>query len=279
MSGGVNFGQRPEHPDANDLPPWELAGWLAPPWQAKGTPTDTHEPPHPAETVDSEASSEQSLAERIAARLLSAEDLIAMPPPSWRIDGMLMAGTVVTLFGEPASYKTFVALDLSLSIGMKLPWQAREVDGGPVIYISGEGIGGLGMRLAAWKEAFARETEVFDVHSGTFKKEPLTGVSFFPGQLNLLDPERRDALAEIVRVRQPKLLVIDTLQRAMVGGDENSTRDVGRVYEAADVCREQAPGLTTMAVHHTTKDGATYRGASVIEGNSCFGVMRRGGAG
>jgi RecA-family ATPase len=91
-------------------------------------------------------------------------------------------------------------------------------------------------------------------------------VKFFPGSINLLDPERRAALVEMVRRLEPVLLVVDTMARSMAGGDENSARDVGLVIAATDACRAACPSLAVLIVHHTTKDGDTYRGNSALEG-------------
>ncbi len=212
------------------------------------------DPPKKPETKEEESDSGQSLADKIESRLVTAEQLIARPAPTWLVRGVLVSGTVATLYGEPGSYKTFVGLDMAISVAMNLHWQGFEVLTSPVIYISGEGTGGLGKRCAAWKK--------------TWGIDKLSGIEFFPGQLNLLDAERRSALAEVVRRRQAKFLVVDTLARAMPGGNENSSQDVGLVYSAADECREMVPGLTALVVHHTTKEGGTYRGSSLIEGNS-----------
>lgn len=193
-----------------------------------------------------------TLADRIESQLLDAEELILRPPPSWLIEDILPAGGTSVLFGKPGSSKSFTALDWTICVGMGLPWQGHQVAPGPVIYIAAEGVGGLGIRIQAWK--------------ATFNVEKLEGIRFYPGAINLLDPERRAALIEVVSRQQPSLLVIDTMARSMTGGDENSARDVGLVIAAIDACREAMPGLSNLVVHHMDKSGSTYRGSSALEG-------------
>ena len=49
----------------------------------------------------------------------------------------------------------------------------------------------------------------------------------------------------------------------MVGADENSNRDMGIVIEHLEWIR-RAVGTAVMPVHHSGKDGKTYRGASAL---------------
>jgi RecA-family ATPase len=64
---------------------------------------------------------------------------------------------------------------------------------------------------------------------------------------------------------QPSLVIIDTLARCMIGGDENSARDMGLFVEACS--RVQKTGAAVMVIHHTGKNSATGpRGSSALFG-------------
>ena len=65
-----------------------------------------------------------------------------MTGPQWLIDGVLVMGGVAALYGAPGSYKTFVALDWSLSVANEVPWAGRDVQRCPVLYVSAEGAAG-----------------------------------------------------------------------------------------------------------------------------------------
>lgn len=198
------------------------------------------------------AEERKTLVDQFADSLLGAEELIRRPPPSWLVDEVIPAGGTTVLFGKPASGKSFTALDWANCVALGFPWQGKEVKQGGVIYIAAEGVGGLGIRVRAWKEAFGIKE--------------LPNIQFYPGSINLLDAERKNALAELISRFKFSMLVIDTMARSMVGGDENSARDVGLVVGAIDTCRAVSPDLSVVVVHHMSKDGLTYRGSSALEG-------------
>jgi hypothetical protein len=88
--------------------------------------------------------------------------------------------------------------------------------------------------------------------------------AILPDAVDLLNP------VEVDRVRQtlaslpepPVLLVVDTMARTMVGGDENAARDVGRFIQSVD-----AQDVTArLVVHHTGKDGLFERGSNALRG-------------
>jgi predicted transcriptional regulator len=62
----------------------------------------------------------------------------------------------------------------------------------------------------------------------------------------------------------PVLVILDTMARCLVGGDENSAKDVGMFIEGCDEIRRQT-GAAVMVVHHTGKSG-NYRGSSALYG-------------
>ena len=62
------------------------------------------------------------------------------------------------------------------------------------------------------------------------------------------------------------MIVVDTLFRALAGGDENSSVDMGAVVRNADIIRAQT-GACTGYIHHTGKDLARgMRGHSSVGG-------------
>src|SRR5690606_33462236 len=65
----------------------------------------------------------------------------------------------------------------------------------------------------------------------------------------------------------PVLVIFDTLARHMIGGDENSTQDMGLIVQAADRIRT-ATGAAVMYVHHTNKGGELERGSIALRGGA-----------
>jgi hypothetical protein len=187
-------------------------------------------------------------------RLLTPEKLAALPPPNWLLPNMLAARSFGVLYGPPGVGKSFVALDIALSIATGAGGIAPPSMRGPVVYVAAEGSGGLANRIAAWS-----------CHSGCAKVE---GVHFLVEAVNLLEPAEVQALTAAVRALQalPVLVIIDTMARCFVGGEENSSKDVGRLVDSvARVQRELE--CAVLLVHHGTKNDARIeRGSSALRG-------------
>ncbi len=86
---------------------------------------------------------------------------------------------------------------------------------------------------------------------------------FIRNPIPMLEPAEVKAFIAAVTPLAPRLIVIDTLSRCMVGGDENSSKDMGLFVEA---CAEiqRATGATILIIHHTGKNGIGERGSSVL---------------
>jgi hypothetical protein len=61
------------------------------------------------------------------------------------------------------------------------------------------------------------------------------------------------------------LVIIDTLARTMIGGDENTQRDMGLFVASCDRIRLATDG-TVLVVHHTGRNGSHERGSTVLRG-------------
>ncbi len=185
--------------------------------------------------------------------LLTVDDLQGLPPLDWLIDGCVPSGAFAVLYGPSGAGKTFLALDLALSVSAAVRWLGHDVRGGPTLYVAAEGIGGLAQRVKAWRSARA--------------ECDLSGVRFLPDAVNLLDERAVSSLlADIADMDlPPALIVLDTLARCIPGADENSAQDVGRAVAAIDRIRA-ATGATVLLIHHTGKNGDSERGSSALRG-------------
>ncbi len=190
-------------------------------------------------------------AEQLRALVLTPARLAALPPPSPLIAGYLTRGSLAATYGRPGTAKSFVAISMALAVVTGTPWFGHAVHRGPVLYVAGEGTSGLAQRQRAWQDA----CEVDD----------LGGMFWLPCAVNLLHQDWSRGLAELAADLGVVLVIIDTLARSMVGGDENKSGDMAQAIEAADVIRRQS-GATVDLIHHTPKDGETLRGHSALEG-------------
>ena len=172
------------------------------------------------------------------------------------IEGLLLDGAMSVIYGESNSGKTFFGTDLAFHVAAGMTYCGREVEQGAVIYCALEGAYGIFNRVAALK-----------LHYG-YKDAPLAIV---PVAINMLDPNQdigrllqtieyvRKTLG--LRVRQ---VVMDTLSRAMAGGNENSPDDMGTlVMNSTRV--QQETGAHVSWIHHCGKDTAKgARGHSLL---------------
>lgn len=175
-------------------------------------------------------------------RLQSADDLLTAPPLRWMVQGVLPASGFAAVYGPSGSGKSFLVLDLCAAIAAGADWFGRRAHAGPVTYVCLEGEAGLSKRARAW-----------NAHRGM----PLSDRLHFVTQpLDLRQPEDiADLCAAVLAVGgQDGLLVIDTLNRAAPGTDENSSVDMGHLIEACKEAQRQLGGVVLL-VHHTGKDG------------------------
>lgn len=171
-------------------------------------------------------------------KLRTAAELAALPPIRWLVRGVLPAEGLAALFGASGSGKTFLALDMTAAIAGGRRWFGYRVNAAPVVYVGLEGEAGLSQRVQAW-----------DKHHGRTPPEALRFVVSQP--FDLLQSEDVAELA--AACRGAGLVVVDTLNRAAPGVDENSSQDMGRIIEAAADLQRRIGGLVLL-VHHAGKD-------------------------
>jgi RecA-family ATPase len=69
-------------------------------------------------------------------RLLSIADVERLPKQTYLIDGVLPEGAAVMLYGAPGDGKTFLALDIALTIATgRATWFGRTVKAGRAVYV------------------------------------------------------------------------------------------------------------------------------------------------
>ena len=170
-------------------------------------------------------------------KLLGADDLRALPALAWRMRGVLPAMGLAGLYGPSASGKSFLALDMAAAIAEGRRWFDCRVEAAPVVYAALEGEGGFKLRVAAW-----------EAHTGRVLP---AGLSIVLQPFKLTTPQD---VADLATVVPPGAVVfLDTLNRAAPTADENSSRDMGEILEAAKRLQSLINGLVVL-VHHTGKD-------------------------
>jgi len=188
-------------------------------------------------------------------------DSIQDEPVRWLIDKVLPVGSFSALYGPPGSFKSFHALHIAHCIATGTAWMGNEVtEAGGVLYIAGEGFGGVGARIKACKQ-----------HHQTEAGAPIYVIRH---QLNLrssIEDFNALMLAVETLVMETgidfKLIVVDTLARSFGGGDENSASDMMQFVVTCGHIQKIVQDAALMILHHSGKDSAKgMRGSSALLG-------------
>jgi hypothetical protein len=175
-------------------------------------------------------------------------EVMTRPDPDFLIYRVLTLGGTSLLTAKHASFKSFIALDMGLSVAVGRAWHGFNTRRGAVVYIAAEGSAGIKKRARAWLDFYDEETPANFV------------VLDIPFQV-ADDKARADFIAEVADLK-PALIILDTLARCAVGLEENSSKDMGGFADAlGELAR--ASGAHVMTVHHNNK-GGDYRGSSAV---------------
>lgn len=181
-------------------------------------------------------------------KLLGADELRDLPPLAWRVRGVLPAVGLAALYGPSASGKSFLAFDMAAAIAEGQRWFDCRVEAAPVVYAALEGEAGFKLRAQAWEVSRGRALP--------------DGLRMMLQPFKLTDGQ--DVLDLAAVVPAGAVVVVDTLNRAAPTADENSSRDMGEILEAAKTLQTLTRGLVLL-VHHTGKNAAAgLRGHSSL---------------
>jgi len=187
-------------------------------------------------------------------------DDIEDEPVEWLIKDLLPRRSLVALYGPPGSFKSFVALSIAEAIATGNQWMGREVETpGAVLYICGEGFGGVGARIKACKiyNKTPAGTEIYVIRAALNLRSSAD-------DFDLLMASIKD-LMEKTGV-QFELVQIDTLARAFGAGNENNSEDMAAfIHNTGRI--QRMLGCSMMVVHHSGKNIlAGLRGHSSLLG-------------
>ncbi len=176
-------------------------------------------------------------------RLLAADAVAKAPPLQWLVRGVLPATGLACIFGASGSGKSFLALDLCAAVADGARWFDCRGMAAPVVYLALEGEAGFAQRVRAW-----------ELHRNRAMPDKLR---FVMQPFGLLAGDDVTSLADAVQASgcAGGLLVVDTLNRAASGADENSSTDMGHIIDAAKTLQSRCGGLVLL-VHHSGKDAS-----------------------
>jgi len=170
---------------------------------------------------------------------------ITLGPKAFLIDGFVGAAETSAWYGPPDGGKSTVVLDAACHVAAGTDYCGNRITQGSVLYIAVERGAVVRRRVLAWCRHHG-ETDI-----------PLAVVS------EMIDLRtRRIHTDRIIATAQafaeaggiPVVwIIIDTLNRALAGGDENSSKDMGAVIAAVDRI-QRATGAHCSLIHHVPVD-------------------------
>jgi hypothetical protein len=172
-------------------------------------------------------------------------DLAVTSTKEWLVKNLLGCAKASAFYGAPGSGKSALVEDMGLHIAAGLPWHGRHVTQGLVCYVA------LERRLLVERRAIAFRTR-HQLHDLPF--------AIIGGVYDFRNPRTAATIAEIVRQaedtteQKATLVNIDTISRALAGGDENSSKDKGAIVATAARLQETT-GAAVGWVHHVPIDG------------------------
>jgi len=180
--------------------------------------------------------------------LTLASDLAGIAEAADFVEGLLTDGGASVVYGPSNCGKSFWTLDLAAAVATGKPFRGElATEQGAVVYVALEGSHGARNRIEALKRGGRLPT-------GT----PLF-LCFEAVSLLELGHAGRLAASVTQAAEQSampcRLVILDTLARAMGGGDENKGQDMGTAVASMDAVRA-ATGAHVLLVHHCGKNEA-----------------------
>lgn len=191
-------------------------------------------------------------------------DLQPRPAP-WLIKGVLPTRGVAFIVGQSKAGKSFLAIDLVLSLAAGVPSVlGRKASPCGVVYIAAEDADGCRGRVAAWRTKYGVEDRI-----------PFDLVAQGPDLLN--KGQAADLQASLVeassRFRQQGtplgVVVLDTLSKTIPGVDENSSTDMSTAFAVIEELARSIDALVLVIAHFGKSGGDKgIRGWSGLDANS-----------
>jgi hypothetical protein len=170
----------------------------------------------------------------------------------WLVEQLWCANAVGVIGGAPKCVKTWLGLDMALSVATGTPCLGKYTvrEPGPVlVYLAEDALPAVRERIEGMARHRDLDLDQVEIHVIT-------------APVLRLDQDRdRTRLWETIRRLRPRLLVLDPLVR-LHGIDENHAGDVAELLGYFRSLQRQL-GLSVLLVHHTRKNAADGVAAGV----------------
>ena len=198
------------------------------------------------------------------------EAILNVENPKWLIEGCFEQEKLITVFGEPKSGKSFIAIAMACAVASGTEFYGCKANRSNVIYLAGEGLSGMRKRLLAFHQSSYGHKLFFtdeEKNANTKLQDARLFLSNRGARINEED-EYKKLEDEINLITEQYgnigLIIFDTFQRSF-SGDENSAQEVNKFVKAADQLIHEYQ-CAVLLVHHTGRGNLNRaRGSSVLD--------------
>ena len=173
--------------------------------------------------------------------------------PRWLVESLWSDAGVGILGGSPKSYKTFLALDIAVSVASGTPClDSYEIPqpGPALLFLAEDSAASAHERVAGLCQHRSIDLDALDLFLLT---TPVLRLD------SAVDCERLGATVATIR---PRLLVLDPFVRIHHSIDENSAKDVSRLLSSLTELK-RSYNLAILLVHHVRKNGSGHPGQAL----------------
>lgn len=167
--------------------------------------------------------------------LLSYSEMANMPEPEWLIEGVVQKRSAALMFGKSNSFKSFLGVDLGLSVQTGRAWHGHGVSQGNVLFVATEGANGVGrLRIPAW----------YDHHAVPERER---GAWLYPKEIRLDVSDDVSALIEATKDGNFSLIDLDIFGGTMAGSEIEDKTARAWVHGVQRIIRETGAAVLTVA--------------------------------
>jgi len=203
--------------------------------------------------------------------IASADQILKEPmqlPPEL-VEGLIHEGTTSMLAGGSKTCKTFIMLDLAISVSQGVQWWGRDVEPGPVLFVNFE-LGPPFLQRRLFDLVEDKKVGVLDA-AGAVVSLPdfdIWNLRGYATDVTRLMP----GIIERCRGRDYAMIILDPIYKLMGGRNENDAGKVAEVLNEFDNLAQQT-GAAVLYSHHYAKGSAAKK--EQIDRASGSGVFAR----
>jgi hypothetical protein len=206
------------------------------------------------ERIRREVRAELDAENRPALARLSFKEFVTAPAPEYLVPKMFYRDGLSVVFGAPGAAKSFLVLDVAMSLATNTPWRGRQLGQHRVHYVMAEGQATNTLRTQAWLAHHNVDPALADEWFVPYV-EPIM----------LTESGIADYLRD-VEIDQPDMIILDT-KNLMFEGKEAQGDDYGRMLRTLHKLRRVAGGAAVVLIDHSgLTDDSRTRGSNAQKG-------------